>query len=351
MTTALPARARRRRALAADRRARSSAASATSRSRACTSGASGAAARSPTRCSTGSSPTARRSRGALSVLGRRPPARRRAAAGGVPGDATTSRARALGALVHLTLDERYGDLSDPQIAQFAGISTEAFHKQFATKEACFLARARRVRRRSDGGGRGRASARAVDWPEAVHLRRCRRCSSTSPRTRRSAGSRSSTSSTSGPGMTGRMTRSIEDFTKLLDEARPGAAARPARRARSDHRRDLGNRLQLHGARPRRACCRAWSTSSPSSCSRRTSAPSRRSRRSKPRAQAAEPTTDRRGPAHLRSWDAMAEPPTITPRREGPRRAAAPRRAQGRRAHRAGQHAARASTRRCATAST
>ena len=63
---------------------------------------------------------------------------RRAAAGGVP-VRRRPRSRALGALVHLTLDERYAELSDPQIAQFAGISTEAFHKQFANKEACFLA--------------------------------------------------------------------------------------------------------------------------------------------------------------------------------------------------------------------
>ncbi len=49
------------------------------------------------------------------------------------------RARALGAVVHLTLDSGYTDLTDPQIAEFAGMSTEAFHKQFTTKEACFLA--------------------------------------------------------------------------------------------------------------------------------------------------------------------------------------------------------------------
>ena len=49
------------------------------------------------------------------------------------------RARALGSVVHLTLDGGYAGLTDPQIAQFAGISTEAFHRQFASKEACFLA--------------------------------------------------------------------------------------------------------------------------------------------------------------------------------------------------------------------
>src|SRR4029077_5661127 len=44
------------------------------------------------------------------------------------------RARVLGSVVHLTLDEGYAELTDPQIAQFAGISTEAFHKQFSSKE-------------------------------------------------------------------------------------------------------------------------------------------------------------------------------------------------------------------------
>ena len=49
------------------------------------------------------------------------------------------RARVLGSVVHLTLDEGYASLTDPQIACFAGVSTEAFHKQFASKEECFLA--------------------------------------------------------------------------------------------------------------------------------------------------------------------------------------------------------------------
>jgi AcrR family transcriptional regulator len=52
--------------------------------------------------------------------------------------ADDKRARVLGSVVHLTLDEGYGELTDPQLAQFAGISTEAFHKQFANKEECFL---------------------------------------------------------------------------------------------------------------------------------------------------------------------------------------------------------------------
>lgn len=49
------------------------------------------------------------------------------------------RARVLSSVVHLTLDEGYAELTDPQIAQFAGVSTEAFHKQFPNKQECFLA--------------------------------------------------------------------------------------------------------------------------------------------------------------------------------------------------------------------
>jgi AcrR family transcriptional regulator len=49
------------------------------------------------------------------------------------------RARVLGSVVHLTLDEGYSTLTDPQIAEFAGVSTEAFHRQFSSKEECFLA--------------------------------------------------------------------------------------------------------------------------------------------------------------------------------------------------------------------
>jgi AcrR family transcriptional regulator len=128
------------------------------------------------------------------------------------------RARALGALVHLTLDERYAELSDPQIAQFAGISTEAFHKQFATKEACFLAVLDEFVAEAMEAVKV-AVGDAEDWPQAVH---------------RGVGALVEYFSAHealsrmafidifdvGPGMIGRMTRSIEDFTKLLDELGP-----------------------------------------------------------------------------------------------------------------------------------
>jgi AcrR family transcriptional regulator len=130
------------------------------------------------------------------------------------------RARALSSLVHLTLDEGYSQLSDPQIAQFAGISTEAFHRLFATKEACFIAIL------DEYVGEAMEAVRAAvetapSWPEAVQ---------------RAVGALVEYFAAHealnrlafidifevGPGMIGRMTRSIEDFTKLLDETGPEA---------------------------------------------------------------------------------------------------------------------------------
>jgi AcrR family transcriptional regulator len=128
------------------------------------------------------------------------------------------RTRALGAIVHLTLDEGYSELSDPQIAQFAGISTEAFHKLFANKEVCFLAMLDEFVAEALGAVR-RAIECPSSWPSAVH---------------RAVGALLEYFATHqalsrlafidifeiGPGMTGRMTRAIEEFTKLLGDGAP-----------------------------------------------------------------------------------------------------------------------------------
>jgi AcrR family transcriptional regulator len=134
------------------------------------------------------------------------------------------RSRALSALVHLTLDERYAELSDPQIAQFAGISTEAFHKLFANKEACFLAvldefvaEAMEVVKRS--------IEPASSWPEAVHLAVGALVEYFAAHEALSRLAFIEIFDV-GPGMVGRMTRSIEDFTKLLDELGPEARRGP-----------------------------------------------------------------------------------------------------------------------------
>jgi AcrR family transcriptional regulator len=134
------------------------------------------------------------------------------------------RSRALSAIVHLTLDERYGELSDPQIAQFAGISTEAFHKQFANKEACFLAvldefvaeAMEAVKRSIEPAG---------SWPEAVHLAVGALVEYFAAHEALSRLAFIEIFDV-GPGMVGRMTRSIEDFTKLLDELGPEARRGP-----------------------------------------------------------------------------------------------------------------------------
>jgi AcrR family transcriptional regulator len=78
----------------------------------------------------------------------RSPAARIGLAGAVPHtpaepalflESEEKRTRVLGAVVHLTLDQGYRELTDPQIAQFAGMSTESFHKHFPNKRACYLA--------------------------------------------------------------------------------------------------------------------------------------------------------------------------------------------------------------------
>ena len=78
----------------------------------------------------------------------RSPAARIGLAGAVPHtpaeparflESDEKRTRVLGAVVHLTLDQGYQELTDPQIAQFAGMSTESFHKHFPDKRACYMA--------------------------------------------------------------------------------------------------------------------------------------------------------------------------------------------------------------------
>ncbi len=78
------------------------------------------------------------------------------------------RARVLGAVVHLTLDEGYHELTDPQIAQFAGMSTESFHKYFPSKRECFLAALEEFVDETIEVVTA-AAARASNWPEAAYL--------------------------------------------------------------------------------------------------------------------------------------------------------------------------------------
>ncbi len=77
------------------------------------------------------------------------------------------RAGLLGALAQLTLEEGYAELTDPQIAQSAGVTTESFHKQFPSKRECLLAL---IDEFVDETLETVAAAAALEgsWPEAVH---------------------------------------------------------------------------------------------------------------------------------------------------------------------------------------
>jgi AcrR family transcriptional regulator len=135
------------------------------------------------------------------------------------------RAKLLGSVVHLTLDAGYVNLTDPQIAQFAGMSTEAFHKQFASKEDCFLAVLDEFVKEALDTVRPQMET-GETWAEAVYrgvaafveylvahqaLLRIAFIDLFEV----------------GPGMIGRLTRSVEDVTKLLTEQGPAPQRGPA----------------------------------------------------------------------------------------------------------------------------
>jgi len=135
-----------------------------------------------------------------------------------------SRSRVLNALVHLTLDERYSELSDSQIARFANLSDDAFHELFADKEACFLAVLDEFVAEAIQAVKG-VIEHASSWPEAVHLA-----------VRELVAFFASHEALSrlafieifdvGPGMIDRMMRPAEDFMKQLDGPGPEARRGP-----------------------------------------------------------------------------------------------------------------------------
>jgi AcrR family transcriptional regulator len=77
------------------------------------------------------------------------------------------RARALVSIMYLALDDGYDGLTDPQIAQFACISTEAFHKQFASKQAAFPALLDAIAEEALASAREHIGSEG--WPESVNL--------------------------------------------------------------------------------------------------------------------------------------------------------------------------------------
>ena len=135
------------------------------------------------------------------------------------------RARVLGSVVHLTLDSGYANLTDPQIAQFAGISTEAFHKQFANKEQCFLAVLDEFVQEALESVKPSMES-AGSWPEAVYAAMA---AFVEYLVAHQALLRIAFINLFevGPGMIGRMTRSVEGFTKLLTETGPEPQRGPA----------------------------------------------------------------------------------------------------------------------------
>ncbi|MCW3070049.1 MAG: transcriptional regulator, TetR family [Solirubrobacterales bacterium] len=133
------------------------------------------------------------------------------------------RARALGSLVDLTIDGGYAALTDGQIAQFAGISTEAFHQEFANKEECFLA----VLDEFTGEALGAAKTAlecGQSWPQAVD--RAMRAFIEHLLARRALLRIAFIDLFEvGPAVSGRLATSIEALTALLTEPGP-----PPRRA-------------------------------------------------------------------------------------------------------------------------
>jgi AcrR family transcriptional regulator len=134
------------------------------------------------------------------------------------------RARALGSVVHLTLDGGYAGLSDAQIAQFAGISTEAFHRQFHDKEECYLAVLDEFVGEALCAVRGPLET-ASSWPEAVdramgafveHL------IAHQPLLRIAFVNLFEV----GPGIVGRLTGSVEALIDLVTEAGPAPRRGP-----------------------------------------------------------------------------------------------------------------------------
>jgi AcrR family transcriptional regulator len=140
-------------------------------------------------------------------------------------DGTDRRSRVLSSVIHLTLDTGYSELTDPQIAQFAGVSTEAFHKCFPSKTDCFLTVLDEFAGEALDAVKG-AMETAGTWPLAVRM-------AVSTLIERFVANEALSRLAFidifevGPRIVGRMARSVEDFISLLTEAGPEARRGPA----------------------------------------------------------------------------------------------------------------------------
>lgn len=81
--------------------------------------------------------------------------------------AADRRSRALAAVVELAQRDGYTGITDLQIASRAGLSADAFHRQFVSREACFLAALEELTGEALGWVRSSAQG-ARSWPESVH---------------------------------------------------------------------------------------------------------------------------------------------------------------------------------------
>jgi AcrR family transcriptional regulator len=77
------------------------------------------------------------------------------------------RSSVMDAMVQLSLESRYMNITDAEIARAAAVSTEAFHREFPSKEECLLAVVDEFAAEAHDAVR-RATRNDTTWPEAVH---------------------------------------------------------------------------------------------------------------------------------------------------------------------------------------
>ena len=77
------------------------------------------------------------------------------------------RSCVMDAMVQLALEDGYTNITDAEIARAAAVSTEAFHREFPSKEECLLAVVNEFAAEAHDAVR-RATRNDMDWSEAVH---------------------------------------------------------------------------------------------------------------------------------------------------------------------------------------
>jgi AcrR family transcriptional regulator len=77
------------------------------------------------------------------------------------------RSCVMDAMVQLALEDGYTNITDAEIARAAAVSTEAFHREFPSKEECLLAVVGEFAAEAHDAVR-RATRNDTDWPEAAH---------------------------------------------------------------------------------------------------------------------------------------------------------------------------------------